>query len=317
MSYSALVLQVLVSSPSDLPTAHKETILRAVRNWNNTTARIFGIHFSTTDWKEGGTPAFGDYAQDVLNEQIVDDSDLGVVVFTDRLGSPTPEHRSGTVEEVERLRGNGKDVAVLVNKCDRPPLGSTAQIDQRRALEGYLQEIRKEAFIADYDSTERLSEVVAGLLARIATKYRREADAALKQGSVVIQTSGGVENSLSSVEPDPAQGVWPRVEVSESTETDNRGRLKTKRNWWLVLESNLGQPVTNVSYKYENGAGEPQEEFDLWGSREEPIGILPPRGSARFNLLQSMGSPGSAMCVVTWTDPRGVERETRATVRTH
>jgi hypothetical protein len=317
MSYSALVLQALVSSPSDLPADHKEAILRAVRNWNNTTARIFGIHFSTTDWKEGGTPAFGEYAQDVLNEQIVDDSDLGVVVFTDRLGSPTPEHRSGTVEEIERLRRNGKDVAVLLNNCARMPLGSAAAIDQRRALEGYLEEIRKEAFVAEYDSIGRLSEVVAGLLARIATKYRREADAALKQADPGHQVSGIAQSGLASVEPDPAEGVWPRVEVSESSETDNRGRLKTKRSWWLVLESNLSQPVSNVSYRYENGAGEPEEGFDLWASREEAVDILPPRGSARFNLLQSMASPGSAMCVVTWTDPQGVARETRATVRTH
>lgn len=311
MSYSALVLQVLVSSPSDLPASHKETVLRAVRAWNNTQARFFGIHFSTTDWREGGTPAFGAYAQDVLNEQIVDDSDVGIVVFTDRLGSPTPDHPSGTAEEIERLRANGKDVGVLLNKCAREPLSGSAAIEQKKALEDYLHDLRDKAFIADYDSTERLGEVVGGLLARVAAKYRREADAALKQDAPVPQVE------LASVEPDPAEGVWPRVEVSESTETDSRGRLKTKRNWSLVLESNLNQPVTDVSYRYEDGNGQPESSFDLWAERAETIDILPPRGSARFHLLQSMGSTGSAMCVVTWTDPQGFERETRATVRTH
>lgn len=311
MSYSALVLQVLVSSPSDLPADHKETVLRAVRVWNSTQARFFGIHFSTTDWKEGGTPAFGAYAQDVLNEQIVDDSDLGVVVFTDRLGSPTPGHPSGTAEEIDRLRANGKDVGILLNKCTREPLSGDAAVEQKRALEGYLHDLRDHAFIADYDSTERLSEVVAGLLSRVATKYRREADAALKQEAPASKVS------LASIEPDPSEGVWPRVEVSESVETDNQGRLKTKQRWSLVLESNLNQPVTNVSYRYENGDGQPEESFDLLAERAESVDILPPHGSVRFHLLQSMGSAGSAMCVVSWTDPRGVERETRATVRTH
>jgi hypothetical protein len=311
MSYNALILQVLVSSPSDLPAEHKEAVLRAVRLWNNTQGRFFGVHYSTTDWREGGTPALGDYAQAVLNEQIVDDSDLGIVVFTDRLGSPTPEHPSGTAEEIERLRASGKDVGVLINNCARGPLAGPAAIEQKQALEGYLGELRAHSFIAEYDSTERLSEMVAGLLNRIATKYRREADAALKQEAATPQID------LASVKPDPAEGVWPRVEVSESAETDRSGRLGTKRNWSLVLESNLSQPVTNVSYRYENGNGEPEKSFDLLGDQGDMVDILPPRGSTRFRLLQSAGSAASAMCVVTWTDPSGAQRETKATVRTH
>jgi hypothetical protein len=58
----------------------------------------------------------------MLNEQIVDDSDMGIGVFTDRLGSPTPEHPSGTAEELNRPLAAGKDVAVLKNDCPRPPV---------------------------------------------------------------------------------------------------------------------------------------------------------------------------------------------------
>jgi hypothetical protein len=47
----------------------------------------------------GGHSEFGTYAQDVLNDQIVDDSDAGIVVFTDRLGTPTDSHESGTAEK--------------------------------------------------------------------------------------------------------------------------------------------------------------------------------------------------------------------------
>lgn len=247
----------------------------------------------------------------MLNEQIVDDSDLGLIIFTDRLGSPTPDHPSGTAEEVDRLRNSGKDVGVFLNKCQRGPITGAEALEQKMALDTYLDVLRNQAFIADYDSTERLSEVVSGLLNRVATKYRREADATL------TREPSRPEEDLATVEPDPSHGVWPRVEVSESPETDSNGRLKTKRRWSLVLESNLDRPVTNVSYRYENNAGQPEAEFDLFASRAEPIAILPPNGSEKFQLLQSMGSPSSAMCVVTWTDPSGAQRTTKATVRTH
>ena len=134
MAYSALVLQLLLSAPGDLPDEHKSLIQRSIRLWNNQQARFYQIHFSSTDWKEGGTPAFGDYAQGVLNDQIVDDSDAGIVVFTDRLGTPTPDHESGTAEEIARLRQAGKDVAVLINNTPRPPLTGPA-VDEKARLD--------------------------------------------------------------------------------------------------------------------------------------------------------------------------------------
>ena len=308
MSFSALVIQVLVSSPSDLPKDHRETVLRGIRLWNNGQARIYGIHFSPTDWEEGGTPAFGLYAQGVLNEQIVDDSDLGLVVFTDRLGSPTPDHPSGTAEEIQRLLDNGKDVAVLLNECPREPLKGQDALAQKTALTSYLDELQKKAFIGSYRSTEQLGEVLGQLLARVATKYRREADDALRANTPATG------RALADIEPDPGQGVWPRIEVRESLETDNRGRVKTNRHWELVLESNLPFPATNVSYRYEDGHGQPADDFDYMG-RADPIDVLPPSGSQRFPLAVTLGSPGSVMCVVDWTDRAGTQRETRATIR--
>lgn len=43
-------------------------------------------------------------------------------------------------------------------------------------------------------------------------------------------------------------GVWPRVEVAERPETDRKGRLKTKRDWYLILENTTGAPVYNVDF---------------------------------------------------------------------
>lgn len=145
MSYNALVLQVLLSSPGDLPTDHRDAIQRAVRHWNNTQGRFFRIHFHTTDWKDGGTPAFGEYAQAVLNEQIVDHSDLGLVVFTDRLGSPTPDHPSGTAEEINNLRNSGRDVAILLNSCPRSPLVGPASIEQKKGPRGVPRYVARQS----------------------------------------------------------------------------------------------------------------------------------------------------------------------------
>ena len=56
--------------------------------------------------------------------------------------------------------------------------------------------------------------------------------------------------------------------------------------------------------------------FDLLWNRHNKVDILPPRGSVRYPILQAMGSPDSALCVVEWSDSANRRRETRATVRT-
>lgn len=309
MAFSALVLQLLLSAPGDLPELHKSLIQRSIRLWNNQQARFYGIHFSSTDWKEGGTPEFGDYAQGVLNEQIVDDSDAAVVVFTDRLGTPTQEHESGTAEEIARLRQAGKDVAVLMNQCSRPPLTGPA-LEERSRLDKYLTTIGQQAFIGQYDSEQRLVEVMSALLTRIAGKFRREAERGLA-------TPAAAEGDLADEEPDGAsRGVWPRIEVTESTDTDRKGQIRTRRNWALVLESNINAPVRDVRFRYEDGQGNAVDQFDLRSNRHQSIDVLPPLGSVRFPIRQAFGSPDMAMCVVSWTDAAGNAHETRATVRT-
>ncbi|MGO8964757.1 hypothetical protein [Mycobacterium sp.] len=272
---------------------------RTIRHWNNEQARFYGIHFSPTDWREAGTPEFGDYAQDVLNDQLVNDSDAGLAVFTDRLGTPTEEHESGTAEEIHRLRQQGKDVAVFVNNCPRAPLMGSAH-DEKTRLNRYLDTLKQQAFIADYDTEHRLGEVVYRLLTRIAGKYRREAEA-----SRVSSGASAPPGDLDEEPEDPSKGVWPRIEVG------------AERDWRLVLESNINQPLRNVTPRYEDEEGNPSRDFDLLASRHQPTAILPPRGTITYPLVQAMQSPPSAICVVEWTDPQGNQHETRASVRTY
>lgn len=176
-------------------------------------------------------------------------------------------------------------------------------------MTGYVAEIGKQAFIGQYDSDQRLAEVIIGLLSRIAGKYRREATRSLAPPRAP-------EGDLEEEPEDDSTGVWPRIEVSESVQTDSRSRVRPRHNWSLVLESNLDAPVRDVTFRYEDGQGNMIDMFDLRWNRHDKVDILPPRGSVRFPILQAMGSPDSALCVVEWTDSADKRREARATVRT-
>ncbi|MFD6894132.1 hypothetical protein ACFWB0_06225 [Rhodococcus sp. NPDC060086] len=314
MSYSALVLQILVSSPSDLPPEHRTAIEKSIKAWNITYGKMYSINFVTTDWKVGGSPAFGEYGQSVLNEQIVDDSDIGLVIFTDRLGTPTPDHQSGTDEEIKRLLDQGKEVAVLKNNCNRQALSGTEALQEKLRLEQYLEEeIFKRAFVSSYDSLEGLRDVLALMLPRLALKYKHDSEPEPERS---VQSGSQAGDLTAPLPESEASGIWPRIEVQSYQETDSKGRLKNKKNWYLVLQSDLPYAARNVRFEYQDSEGNLVKDFDIMAGRNDPIEILAPRGEERFPVFVTFGSTPSAICVVNWEDTNGVEHTTRASVRT-
>lgn len=299
MTYQATVVQLLLSSPSDLPERHKGIVVRTIRTWNNSHGRRLGIQFSPTNWEEDTSPEFDTAPQDSVNRQIVDSSDLGLVIFTGRLGTPTEKYASGTVEEIERLAAQDKRVAIFRNLCARPPQTGTAAAQENARLEAYLEGVRGRALLAEYKDEANLLDKVQRLL----TDEAQRAKPSSPSGSA-------------AAESDLTRGVWPEVETERYQEADSKGRLKTKSRHRLVLRNETGEPVSEVSYRYETATGEPDTMFSVL-SDHEPIALLAPAARHFYPMLQVMGSPDSTMCVVEWTDPRGVRRECRATIGTH
>lgn len=320
MSHNALVVQVMVSSPSDLPKEHMGIIHSAMRTWNVEHGKIYGIHFNPTDWSEGASPGFGSYAQQVLNDQIVDESDMAIVIFTDRMGTPTPDYPSGTAEEIARFIEAGKEVGVFRNNTQRAPSTGTSAAKQKADLEAYIETIHETAFVDGYATTDDLRAKTGRLLTRLASKMRREAEAGLIVDAP--RSTPPAVGEQAQEEPDSddtSKGVWPRVEVESYSETDSKGRLRAKRRWYLVLESNLDAPVKDVTFDYEDAEGNPLMSFDITNRQREAsskIDVLPPHGKAQFKIFQAYSSPGAAMCVVKWHDQKGKAHETRASVRT-
>lgn len=294
MTFVATIAQLLLSSPSDLPVSHREVVIKAIRTWNNSHGRRASVVFSPTNWEEGSSPEYGLGPQESLNRQVVDSSDLGLVIFTDRLGTPTKTHASGTVEEIERLHDQGKRVAILRNMAPREPSRDSGQ---SAALAAYLNSIQDKALYREYRSFDELLAIVNSVLNDV---------------SFGIEPPRQTSSSGGGGQDQPSLGVWPRGQNEWYQETDSQGRLKTRTKHRLVLQNDTGVPVTNVSFRLEDGAGKDAELLVI--GNEEPVALLAPGAEHPFPLVLHVGSPSSALCVVTWTDPNGDTHETSATV---
>jgi hypothetical protein len=99
----ASILHVLIASPSDV-SAERDAVVSAIQEWNSSHYIRTGIMLHPVRWETHSYPAAGDRPQGLLNRQIVESAHFLIGIFGNRLGTPTGEAESGTIEEIEQLQ---------------------------------------------------------------------------------------------------------------------------------------------------------------------------------------------------------------------
>lgn len=323
MPYQSVVLRMLISAPGDVPPHDLQIVADAVSRFNFRTGLDMDrpITVLPVMWSQHSYSVFGVRPQEALNEQLVDLADFGLAMFANRLGTPTGVAPSGTVEEIEGLLAAGKHVSVVRNTGVLQPPGRAAA-EQRLALEEHLEESQHRGLLFTYNSGLALAGHIENLLAGQARavvqddpsdEAERELERLLNDGYVLSQPS------KSHI------GVWPSTEAEDRPYTDSRGRMRTRRSWFLVLRNGTGRPVKNVTFRYETNSADTDAPFDLRDQDHEAVPYMADGSTARFPIVQVDQSTNQALCVVTWQyaeQPEaslgnpGETYETRDTVRT-
>ena len=99
--------------------------------WNGTTGRSLGVIIASASGGEAhARPDQSTSAQNVINEQLVDDCDFGVALFWSRLGTRTASAESGSAEEIARLKAQDKSVLVYFKTANIPQPIDTQEYDR-------------------------------------------------------------------------------------------------------------------------------------------------------------------------------------------
>ena len=115
MAYDSRVYRILIASPSDVE-EEREIAVRVIQEWNDLYSYSRKVTLLPLRWETHTAPEYGTRPQEVINRTIVDQCDLLVGVFWTRLGSPTGEADSGTLEEIARVGDAGKPVMLYFSK---------------------------------------------------------------------------------------------------------------------------------------------------------------------------------------------------------
>jgi hypothetical protein len=151
MAYPANVIPVMIASPSDLQD-ERNIIRGAIYDINNIYAKENSAVLMPVGWDtHSPSEIVGRRGQELINERLLRDCDLLVAVFGHKIGTPTGDYPSGSVEEIERHVAAGKPAMVYFTKQLAPIDADQSQLTGVQKLRAWCESRGIYKFYADLE----------------------------------------------------------------------------------------------------------------------------------------------------------------------
>lgn len=148
MSFIARVYRIMIGAPSDI----KEEVQIAkdvINEWNYVHTELHHKVLLPLHWSISAYPNSGKHPQKIINEQVVDKSDLLICIFGSKLGTPTDTDISGSVEEINEHLKAGKVVMIFFRK--NLEIESLDDMPQVEKLLKFKESIKGNALFEEYE----------------------------------------------------------------------------------------------------------------------------------------------------------------------
>lgn len=109
-------------------------------------------------WETHVIPEMGSRPQEIINKQIVDSCDFLIGAFWTRIGTATGDHVSGTAEEIDRLRSQGKKIFLYFSSA--PVVPESIDLDQYKTLIEYKKSLRDQGITFEYSDIGGFREIL-------------------------------------------------------------------------------------------------------------------------------------------------------------
>lgn len=95
------LIKVFIASPGDV-SAQRDEVEKIIWDWNNEHTNSTNVILMPIRWENNSSAqyAINKEGQAVINEQILETSDILIAIFGNRLGTRTKNNESGTIEEI-------------------------------------------------------------------------------------------------------------------------------------------------------------------------------------------------------------------------
>lgn len=201
MPQKGLIYRVLIASPSDC-VKERTAIPEIVHSWNSVHSFHTGTIIEPVMWETHVIPALGDRPQELINNQIVDSCDFLIGAFWTRIGTSTGGYVSGTAEEIDRLRSQGKQIFLYFSSA--PVVPESIDPDQYKALIEYKKSLKGQGITFDYsdigDFRDMVQRHLSSVMASIAKKNEPAESEEQKKNSEIKMFKSQFEAFLRKLE---------------------------------------------------------------------------------------------------------------------
>lgn len=223
---------VLIASPSDTED-ERIAVSEAMADWNVLRGRRQNAALLGWRFEKHAVPRIGGRAQEIINEQSVNQADAVVAFFDSKLGTNTGVDVSGTAEEINKAADAGKPVHVYFS---REELSRDVDTEQLQALKDFQEGLQERGLLGFYDSPADLADQVIRAL---------EHD---------LETEGWSEDAAAAARAKPG-GVdlrWRHEHKKEARGTDKKGKMqyRTTRNL-LIVSNESGVKAEGLTFTVE------------------------------------------------------------------
>ena len=159
----------MIVSPSDV-SEEREVAKNLLYKWNEINSRTRCITFSVLGYDINAHADSGCHPQESLNHQLLEQADLIIAIFWTKLGTPTTEYSSGSVEEISKHIEKGKRALIYFSNKKIKPNGINAE--EYRKLQDYKQSIQDKAFYKNFSTEKDFEKKLYDDIQLIANKLR-------------------------------------------------------------------------------------------------------------------------------------------------
>lgn len=157
LSFQATACNVMIASPGDVQ-IERNIVRELIYEWNTVNAAARECVLLPVGWETHSTPLMGERPQSIINWQVLKDSDLLIATFWTRLGTPTGNSESGTVEEIEEHIKAGKPVLIYFSAAPVTP--DSIEEEQYKALRNFKDKCKQRGLLETYESSTDFREKV-------------------------------------------------------------------------------------------------------------------------------------------------------------
>lgn len=166
--YEAKVFRVMMGAPSDIK-EEINIVRKYINEWNPVNSANRKIVIFPVNWEMDCYPVSGMPPQDHINEVLTNKSDMMICIFGTRLGTPTNNEVSGTVEELKKHIAD-KRPAMVYFKTSIQDINKV-QPEQLQKIKEFKEEIKDKTLFREYSTPKEFKNRFKSDFEQAVNKY--------------------------------------------------------------------------------------------------------------------------------------------------